>query len=50
MSWSRLHDTKAQRHKELIEAMEKKDIELSLKILKEDIEDLKREIIEDLNG
>lgn len=50
VSWSRLHDTKAQRHKELIEAMEKKDIELSLKILKEDIEDLKREIIEDLNG
>ena len=50
VSWSRLHDTKAQRHKELIEAMEKKDIEFSLKILKEDIEDLKREIIEDLNG
>lgn len=50
VSWNRRHDTKAQRHKKLIEAMEKRDLEKSLEILKEDIEDLKREIIEELNG
>lgn len=50
VSWNRRHDTKAQRHKKLMEAMEKRDLEKSLEILKEDIEDLKREIIEELNG
>lgn len=49
VSWNRRHDTKAQRHKKLIEAMEERNLERSLDILKEDIEDLKREIIEEFS-
>ena len=47
VSWNRRHDTKAQRHKKLIEAMEMRDLEKSLEILKEDIENLKQEILEE---
>ena len=47
VSWNRRHDTKAQRHKKLIEAMEMRDLETSLEILKEDIENLKQEILEE---
>lgn len=50
LSWNRSHATEAQRHKELIDAMERRDIEESERILKEDIADLKRELMEEFTS
>jgi len=47
-SWKKRRETTAQRHILLIEAMEKRELESAKKILREDILDLKREIVEDL--
>ena len=49
-SWNKGHATEAQRHKMLLEAMERRALEESLKILEEDIGDLKRELLEEVAG
>lgn len=49
-SWNRGHATEAQRHKKLLEAMERRALEESLEILTEDIGDLKRELVEEVVG
>lgn len=50
LSWNRSHATEAQRHKKLLLAMEERDLDTSLQILKEDIEDLKRELMFEISG
>lgn len=50
LSWNRSHATEAQRHRKLLEMMEKRNLEESLAILREDIEDLKRELMQEINS
>lgn len=50
MSWNKGRATEAQRHKKLLEAMERRELEESLRILTEDIQDLKRELVEEVVG
>lgn len=50
LSWNRSHSTEAQRHHKLIVTMENRDLEKSLEILIEDIEDLKYELMAEINS
>lgn len=49
-SWNRRHSTEAQRHYKLIESMEERDLDKSIEILVEDIEDFKYELMAEINS
>lgn len=48
-TWHRSHEVTAERHKLLVEALEERNLEQAIEVLKDDIMDLKREIMEEIS-